>query len=145
MYTNICCLRWSYSRFIYCVDGYNILWHVNTLLSNQMVNRLPRLGNDVIMHEWRGCQVTYVDVVATRWAAMTSYCGSVRLGSSLPGNASVNTPFQHLEDCFLCGWCRGCIAPVTNITEQFLSEGSDIQVTSKPRVQKNKRGLPVRM
>jgi hypothetical protein len=31
---------------------------------------------------------------------MTSYSGSVGLGSSLPGNASVNTPFQMLEDVF---------------------------------------------
>jgi hypothetical protein len=38
--------------------------------------------------------------------------------AALPGNASVNTPFQLLEDCFLCGRCRGYIAPVTNITEQ---------------------------
>jgi hypothetical protein len=58
-----------------------------------MVKRLPRLGNDVILHQWRGCQVTYVDVVAMRRAAMTSHSSSEDsvLGSSLPGNASVNT------------------------------------------------------
>jgi hypothetical protein len=63
----------------------------------------------------------------------------------LPGNTSVNTRFILLEDCFLCGRCRGYIAPVTNKTAVFLSEGSDIQVSRKSGVQKNTGGLPVRM
>jgi hypothetical protein len=58
-----------------------------------MVNRLLRLSNEIILHQWRGCQVTYVDVVAMRRAAMTSCSSSEDSGvrSPLSGNASVNT------------------------------------------------------
>jgi hypothetical protein len=37
-----------------------------------MVKRLPRLRNDVILHQWKGCRATYVDVTAMRSDAMTS-------------------------------------------------------------------------
>jgi hypothetical protein len=49
---------------------------VNTLLGGEMVNRLTRLGNDVILNQWKGCQVTCVDVVAMRRAAKTSFSSS---------------------------------------------------------------------
>jgi hypothetical protein len=45
-----------------------------------VVYRLPRLRNDVILHQWRGCQVTYVDVVAIGRASMTSRSGSGKSG-----------------------------------------------------------------
>jgi hypothetical protein len=41
-----------------------------------MVNRLLRMRNDVILHQWRGCKVTYVDVVGMRRAKMTSRSSS---------------------------------------------------------------------
>jgi hypothetical protein len=59
----------------------------------EMVNRLSRLRNDVILHQWRGCRATYVDVVAMRRAAMTSRSSSGNSGVMEPvaSNASVNT------------------------------------------------------
>jgi hypothetical protein len=45
-----------------------------------------------------------------------------RLSAALPGDASVNTPFQLLEECFLCGRCRGYI---TTITVTLRVVGSD--------------------
>jgi hypothetical protein len=64
---------WSGFHFI-------ILWRVNPLLGSEMVNRLPRLDSDVILHQWRGCQVTLFDVVAMRRAAMMSRSSSVDSG-----------------------------------------------------------------
>jgi hypothetical protein len=49
-----------------------------------MVNRLLRMCNDVILHQWRGCQVTCVDVVAMRCAAMTSHSSSGDTGVMEP-------------------------------------------------------------
>jgi hypothetical protein len=73
-------------------------------------------------------------------------CGK-HLSAALPGNASVNTPFQLLEDLFPL-WSVQRLYSASykyNRAVSFLSEGSDIQVSRKPGVQKNTRGLPVMM
>jgi hypothetical protein len=67
----------------------------------------------------------------------------------LLGNCSVNTLLQQYRDSFLCG---GYITPITNIRAGSfeMNAATFKSVVSwrsklKPGVQKNKRGLPVRM